>query len=122
MLAHSLGSVVAYEALRHNPDLELDHLITLGSPLALPHAVFPRLVPTPIDGLGSCPPNVRRWVNIADTGDLIAIPPGGVPLRFTGVAADHTSTIHPFDFHRAANYLTCAPLAAELSTFAEPPD
>jgi hypothetical protein len=55
---------------------------------------------------------VRRWVNIADVGDLVAIPPGGVPLRFTGVAADHTSAIHAFDFHLAANYLACPPLSA----------
>ncbi len=115
VLAHSLGSVVAYEALWHNDDLELDRLITLGSPLALPHAVFPRLTPAPVDGLGRRPPNVQRWVNIADPGDLIAIPPGGMPLRFTDVAADHTSVIHAFDFHRAANYLACAPLAAELA-------
>jgi hypothetical protein len=115
VLAHSLGSVVTYETLWHNEDLELDLLVTLGSPLALPHALFPRLDPTPVDGLGARPPNVRRWVNIADTGDLIAIPPGGVPLRFTGVAADHTSAIHAFDFHLAANYLACPPLAAELS-------
>lgn len=115
VLAHSLGSVVAYETLWHNRDLELDLLVTLGSPLALPHAVFPRLDPAPSGGLGRRPPNVRRWVNIADPGDLVAIPPGGVPLRFAGVAADHTSAIHAFDFHLVANYLACAPLAAELS-------
>jgi hypothetical protein len=115
VLAHSLGSVVTYETLWHNEDLKLDLLVTLGSPLALPHAVFPRLDPAPIDGLGSRPPNVKRWANIADAGDLIAIPPGGVPRRFTGVAADHTSAIHAFDFHLAANYLACPPLAAELS-------
>jgi hypothetical protein len=115
VLAHSLGSVVAYESLWHNEDLDVELLVTLGSPLALPHAVFPRLDPAPFDGLGSCPPNVKRWVNIADVGDLIAIPPGGVPLRFTGVAADHTSAIHAFDFHLAANYLACPPLAVELS-------
>jgi hypothetical protein len=116
VLAHSLGSVVTYETLWHHEDLELDLLITLGSPLALPHAVFPRLDPAPANGLGSRPPNVKRWVNIADAGDLIAIPPGGIPLRFSGVAADHTALIHAFDFHLAANYLSCTPLADELST------
>ncbi|MGN9910015.1 hypothetical protein ACTMTJ_20930 [Phytohabitans sp. LJ34] len=115
VLAHSLGSVVAYEALWHNEDLKLDLFVTLGSPLALLHAVFPRLDPAPVDGLGSCPPNVRRWVNIADVGDLVAIPPGGIPRRFTGVSADHTSAIHAFDFHLVTNYLACPPVAAELS-------
>ena len=115
VLAHSLGSVVTYETLWHNDDLEVDLLVTLGSPLALPHAVFPRLDPAPSDGVGCRPPNVKRWVNIADVGDLVAIPAGGVPRRFTGVAADHASVIHAFDFHLVANYLGCAPLVAELS-------
>jgi len=115
VLAHSLGSIVTYETLWHNEDLQLDLLVTLGSPLALPHAVFPRLDPAPVSGRGSRPPNVKRWVNIADPGDLVAIPPGGVPLRFTEVAADHTCAIHAFDFHLVANYLACPPLAAELS-------
>lgn len=115
VLAHSLGSVVAYETLWQHDDLEVDLLVTLGSPLALPHGVFPRIAPAPVDGLGSRPPNVRRWVNIADPGDLVAIPLGGVSSRFTGVAVDHTSVIHAFDFHLASNYLACAPLAAELA-------
>ncbi|MEH1098311.1 hypothetical protein V6V16_03910 [Micromonospora sp. CPCC 205561] len=115
VLAHSLGSVVTYETLWHHPDLEVDLLVTLGSPLAMPHAVFPRLDPAPVAGLGCRPPNVRRWVNIADVGDLVAIPAGGVPTRFVDVAADHTAAIHAFDFHLVANYLACPPLAAELS-------
>lgn len=115
VLAHSLGSVVAYETLWHHPDLDVDLLVTLGSPLALPHAVFHRLDPAPIGDLGGRPPNVRRWVNIADPGDLVAIPSGGVARRFTDVAADHTSAIHAFDFHLVANYLACEPLTTELS-------
>ncbi|MFD0206089.1 MULTISPECIES: serine peptidase [Saccharothrix] len=114
VLAHSLGSVVAYETLWQQDDLEIDLLVTLGSPLAVPHAVFSRLAPAPVDGLGSRPPNVRRWVNIADPGDLVAIPSGGVSSRFAGVTVDHTSVIHAFDFHMVANYLACGPLAAEL--------
>ena len=121
VLAHSLGSVVAYETLWHNPNLELDLLVTLGSPLALPHAVFPHLYPAPVDDLGARPPNVRRWVNIADPGDLVAIPPGGISSRFADVAADHTSVIHAFDFHLVANYLACPPLATELSLTAGDP-
>ncbi|MGI5372226.1 hypothetical protein [Streptomyces iakyrus] len=36
VVAHSLGSVVAYEALHANSDLTVEVLITLGSPLGLP--------------------------------------------------------------------------------------
>ncbi|MFI6288652.1 serine peptidase [Streptomyces sp. NPDC051018] len=114
VIAHSLGSVVAYEALWEHQGAPVDLLITLGSPLALPHAVFPRLLPAPVGHSGSRPPSVRRWVNIADVGDLVAIPKGGVARAFTGVSADHHDPIHAFDFHLAANYLRCDPLARIL--------
>ena len=35
-MAHSLGTVVAYEALHAHPGLHVYLLVTLGSPLALP--------------------------------------------------------------------------------------
>ncbi|WP_424860624.1 hypothetical protein [Streptomyces sp. MMS24-I29] len=47
VIAHSLGSVVAYEALHAHPELRPELFLTLGSPLALPRAVFDRLVPAP---------------------------------------------------------------------------
>ncbi|MET8028621.1 hypothetical protein [Streptomyces avermitilis] len=105
VVAHSLGSVVAYEALWQRTDLEVDLLITLGSPLALPHAVFPRLEPTPTHGSGARPPGVRRWVNLAYSGDIVAIPAGGVSRFFEGVDIDDHATIHAFDFHLVKNYL-----------------
>ncbi|MGW4031035.1 serine peptidase [Streptomyces sp. NPDC004838] len=114
VIAHSLGSVVAYEALWAHEGEPVDLLITLGSPLALPHAVFPRLLPSPVRESGARPPSVRRWVNIADVGDLVALPKGGVARAFSGVSADHHDSIHAFDFHLAANYLRSDPLAAAL--------
>ncbi|MGW6457817.1 hypothetical protein ACWF94_18215, partial [Streptomyces sp. NPDC055078] len=80
----------------------------------LPHAVFPRLDPSPLDGRGARPPSVRRWVNVSDPGDLVAIPAGGIARGFRGVSADHRGSIHAFDFHLAANYLASAPLAEAL--------
>lgn len=116
VIAHSLGTVVAYEALHAHPDLELDLLVTLGSPLALPDAVFNRLQPGPGANTGSRPANVRRWVNISDYGDPIAI------LRpftryFPDVDLDLIESVGLFDFHRAARYLTSASLAATLQPF-----
>lgn len=113
VIAHSLGTVVAYEALHARPDLKVDLLVTLGSPLALPGAVFPRLQPRPGGGTGLRPANVRRWVNISDYGDPIAI------LRpfktyFPDLDLDLTESVGLFDFHRAARYLACASLAAAL--------
>jgi hypothetical protein len=116
VIAHSLGTIVTYEALHAHPDLNVDLLITLGSPLALPGAVFPSLHPRPSGGTGHRPANVRRWVNISDYGDPIAI------LRpfksfFPDVNLDLTESVGLFDFHRAARYLACASLAATLQPF-----
>jgi hypothetical protein len=116
VIAHSLGTVVAYEAMHAHPELEVDLLITMGSPLALPGAVFPRLQPQPVEGVGSRPGNVRRWVNISDYGDFIAILR---PLKsyFPNLDLDLTESVGLFDFHRAARYLACASLAATLQPY-----
>lgn len=114
VIAHSLGSVVAYEALWARPDLEVDLLVTLGSPLALPHAILPRLWPAPFDGRGARPPGVARWVNLADPGDIVAIPPGGIGRTFEGVDIDEHTIIDTFDFHLAKNYLAHQRLGAIL--------
>ncbi|MEV4639938.1 hypothetical protein AB0J80_21580 [Actinoplanes sp. NPDC049548] len=113
VVAHSLGSVVAYEALHAYPHLHVDHLVTLGSPLALPHAIFHRLDPLP-GPLGVRPRAARRWSNISDVGDLIAQPPGGVKNGFEGVDHDVEVSIHPFDFHLASNYLKTSAFADAL--------
>ena len=79
LIGHSMGSVIAYDSL-----WELDHLeglqrcadcfLTIGSPLGM-HYVQRRLI-----GLGHSrpriyPQNIRRWVNIAARGDLVALDP-----------------------------------------------
>ncbi|MFC8660589.1 hypothetical protein [Streptomyces sp. NPDC057199] len=116
VIAHSLGSIVAYETLWADPGLTVDLLVTLGSPLALPHAVFHRLQPPPEAGRGCKPPGVRRWVNLADLGDLVALPPGGLERQFDGVERNRpkAQSIHVFDFHKAANYLATPELHALL--------
>ncbi|MFD3334681.1 hypothetical protein ACFWV1_18790 [Streptomyces sp. NPDC058700] len=120
VVAHSLGTVVAYEALHSRPDLDVELLLTMGSPLALPHAVFDRLAPRP-DGtptpLGSRPSSVARWVNIADPGDPVAIPPG-LANAFNGIALDLTTPVsEAFGFHRAGNYLAAAATSATLGPY-----
>lgn len=121
VIAHSLGTIVTYEALHAYPELKAELLLTLGSPLALPRAVFDRLLPRPTDGpagrLGIRPEGVERWVNVADPGDPVAIPPY-LARAFHGVALDLTDTIHAgFGFHHAKNYLACAATAATLGPY-----
>lgn len=68
MIAHSLGSVIAYRTLAEHPGLELPLFIRVGSPLGS-SKVFDTLTPAPVDGVGVWPGGVRRWVNIAAVGD-----------------------------------------------------
>lgn len=68
VIGHSLGSVVAYEAVRTHPQ-PLPLLITLGSPLGL-NAVNRRLQHPP--AFPSC---LARWVNLADRDDIVAARP-----------------------------------------------
>lgn len=69
VIAHSIGTVIAYQVLCARPDLAVD-LITVGSPLGDPALVFPLLQPAPVDGRGVWPVGVRRWTNVAAEGDL----------------------------------------------------
>jgi len=73
MVGHSLGSVVAYECLCAHPEWPVTTFVTLGSPLGITNLVFDRLRPPPVDGLGAWPGGVKRWVNVADGGDVVAL-------------------------------------------------
>jgi hypothetical protein len=105
LLAHSLGSIVAYDTLWAHPDCLVDVFLTLGSPLAMPDVVYDRLAEHA--GSRGRPPGVRRWINIADYGDIIAVPTGGVSQAFLGLTGDISDNIHAFDFHRVTHYLAC---------------
>lgn len=115
VVAHSLGSVVAYEALWAHPELAVDRLITLGSPLGMPAVVFDRLEPAP-GPRGGRPPGVRQWVNLADVGDLVAVPRTGLRGSFDGVDhEDPAITIGTWDFHTVRSYLASRPVADHLA-------
>ena len=73
VVAHSLGSVIAYEALCDDPASQVDVFVTLGSPLGISNLIFNKLDPCPQNGLGMWPPGVKHWVNIADQGDVVAL-------------------------------------------------
>ncbi|GAA5069181.1 hypothetical protein [Streptomyces similanensis] len=73
VIAHSLGSVIAYEGLCAHPEWPDLTLITLGSPLGVRKMVFDRLEPAPAGGFARWPAPVRKWTNIADSGDAVAL-------------------------------------------------
>ncbi|MFF5145663.1 hypothetical protein ACFY6U_39150 [Streptomyces sp. NPDC013157] len=73
VVGHSLGSVVAYEALCARPDWPVRALLTLGSPLGVRNLVFDRLRTGPAGSPGDWPGSVRQWTNLADAGDVVAL-------------------------------------------------
>lgn len=74
VVAHSLGSVVAYETLCEMSDHPVRALVTLGSPLGIANLIFDRLEPAPQAGRGAWPGRDRLvWTNIVDHGDVVAL-------------------------------------------------
>jgi hypothetical protein len=73
IVGHSLGSVVAYEALCAHPEWQVRVLVTLGSPLGIANIVFDLLTPRPMNGRGGWPGSVATWINVADGGDVVAL-------------------------------------------------
>lgn len=68
VVAHSLGTVVAYRVLsRVIPSVPVPLLVTLGSPLGID--VVKTHLPTPLGR----PPGVEHWLNAADQRDYVAL-------------------------------------------------
>lgn len=78
LLGHSLGSVIAYDALwdlsSEGRSERVDLLITMGSPLAT-RFVRRRLRGAGVEGASAYPRNIRRWANLSARGDTTALRP-----------------------------------------------
>jgi hypothetical protein len=83
----------------------------------MPGVVYDRLQPDPVIIGGARPPGVRRWINMADVGDIVAVPRGGLSSSFDGIELDVEVAIDDWDFHRVRNYLACDELRAVLADF-----
>ncbi|QNJ92566.1 hypothetical protein HZU40_31345 [Mycolicibacterium fluoranthenivorans] len=70
LIGHSLGSIVAFEYVRKNPDFNIELLLTLGSPLGI--RMVRKLMTDPTFAMTGLPPNVGRWVNVYDSADPVA--------------------------------------------------
>lgn len=104
VIGHSLGSVVAYEALCSLPAEPACAFITIGSPLGIRNLIFDRLQPAPADEIGVVPARVCSWTNIADRGDVVAL---AKELRpFFGPAVQDIRVNNGAQAHNARPYLT----------------
>jgi hypothetical protein len=72
VIGHSLGSVVAYEALCQQPG-NVVSFISIGSPLGIQNLIFDKLQPSPTKGHGVWPGKVKYWTNLAEKGDVVAL-------------------------------------------------
>jgi hypothetical protein len=104
LVAHSLGSIVCYETLCQHPEWPVKVFVTLGSPLGIRQLIFDRLEPSPRDNVGCWPGSVKRWVNIADNGDVVALTKQLNPL-FEGTIEDKL-VYNGTEAHDARRYLT----------------
>lgn len=117
VVAHSLGSVVAYNLLMNRqPANNVKALITLGSPLGikdiydrLPSDVSPR----------KAPPAVGQWHNLRDKRDTVALHEigkdafGGAPTVLNNSKVTNKSD----NRHDIANYLQAPEVAALIRRF-----
>jgi hypothetical protein len=130
LIAHSMGSIIAYDVLRdigrEMPDLEISHLITIGSPLGLPH-VLSRIRRE--NASIRTPSIVKRWTNLADRRDPVAV---DVHLQDEfepndqGVAVEDRLVINTYrgptpgtkeNFHKIYGYLRAPELTSLIKTF-----
>jgi len=70
VVAHSMGTIVAYDVLHAIQGVSIEHFVTIGSPLGLPHVKYKIIEEkTPV----CTPAIVKKWTNFADRRDPVAI-------------------------------------------------
>ena len=79
LAAHSMGSVIAYDALwelsrDQRDELQVDLLLTMGSPLGQKY-LQRRILGHDRSGAERYPDNIRRWINLSAVGDMTAVDP-----------------------------------------------
>jgi pimeloyl-ACP methyl ester carboxylesterase len=113
VVGHSLGSVIAYEALCANPERVLA-LVTVGSPLGMRNVVFDKLTPPPDPaGRGRWPGRVEYWTNVAATGDIVAAQKQLAPLF--GDRVEDLIIDSGWDAHSSPRYLNTAEVGEAIA-------
>jgi hypothetical protein len=79
LVAHSMGSVIAFDALwemshDERDELRVDLLLTMGSPLGQKY-LQRRILGHDKSGPARYPDNIRRWINLSAVGDMTAVDP-----------------------------------------------
>lgn len=127
LIAHSMGSIIAYDVLRqleNTTPINLEHFVTIGSPLGLP---FVTLKIRQEFGATRSPENVQRWTNIADPCDRVAIDcnlsdeytanASGVRPEDVLVHNGYVSPLGKKNNHKIYGYLRAPEFSAVMSEF-----
>ncbi len=143
LIAHSMGSIVAYDVLRElgpkldaggqatvsGESLKIPHFVTIGSPLGLPHVVDRIRREHPHHPIPRTPSLVTRsWTNHADRKDIVAMDlhlrddyranARGVRVIDDLVANDYVSRItKKANHHKSYGYLRTPEMSRLLAKF-----
>lgn len=126
LIAHSMGSIIAYDVLRMRearPE-QIHHFVTIGSPLGLPivaQHVREEFART------SIPRQVREWTNLADPGDKVALDcsltdeyqasVGGIRVQDDLIHNGYVDRNGKNDRHNSYGYLRAPELSDIVRTF-----
>jgi pimeloyl-ACP methyl ester carboxylesterase len=126
LIAHSMGSIIAYDVLRtlEQQPPAIDHFVTIGSPLGLP------IVAQHIRGefmKTAVPEQVKQWTNLADPSDKVALDcsladdyraaSGAVRVQDVLVRNEYVDRIGKKDPHNSYGYLRAPELSDILRSF-----
>ncbi len=127
LLAHSMGSVIAYDVLlQMPPGVYVDCLVSFGSPLGQTMLVERLLKSSDRETGLKTPEALKRWVNLADIDDYVALDPelgDDFAANSMGVKPEDYLVKNSFKYNGLANphssygYLqtpACAALCAEF--------
>lgn len=134
LVSHSMGSIIAYDAIRdlgqEEPDTKVEHFITIGSPLGLPY------VKKQIIKERDYSPDVRTptivtkgWRNYTDKRDPIALDAHleddysantlGIRVKDDLIFNDYENPIRPgtFNVHKSYGYLRAPEFSEYVRNF-----
>ncbi len=128
VIAHSMGTIIAYDVLRRlgreDPSARIDHLVTIGSPLGLPHVKY-RIYQE--NDRVRTPTVVAKWTNLADRRDPVAADvhlagdyaanDRGVEVRDDLVINGYVSPEKEPNYHKSYGYLRTPEISALIRSF-----
>ena len=136
LIAHSMGTIIAYDVLREigqqDPEFEVAHFVTIGSPLGLPHVKAQIVAERDYDGEGTervRTPSVvtKSWINYADRKDPVALDVrlrddfvanrNGVRVKDDLVINGYLSPSKKANHHKSYGYLRAPELSEQIKSF-----